>query len=411
MIEDKERTKRQLEEVNNWAKVKGKGTFLGATGVGKSRIAELAVARVRSKEEFKDYHVTVIVPNSALNEQWNNKIPNSTVKTIQQLLIDNVEIHTNILIVDEVHRFASDKFKLVFQLIKYNYILCLTATLDRLDGKEEIIKKVAPVFGEISYDEAVKKGWIEEVKEYNLPVSLSPTENQLYHKLNESYKYFIKAFNFNFGIAMAIMQNKKININNKLVYYKDYWASEKNIEPGILYGKAIKVASITRERKTLLVDSVERFNMAKVLIAKGLEKEYKIVTFGESVETLIALQEEFPDAVTYHSKNKKATNDENLKLFSKGEKKVLLAAKAIDEGVDIPDIDLGIIISRNSSSISYRQRRGRICRKLEGKKPPILINIFIPETQDEEWLKNSQKGIKGIKQVFNLQQIEFYEQE
>lgn len=53
---------------------------------------------------------------------------------------------------------ASTLFSTVYEKVKYKLVLALTATLERLDGKEEIIKKYAPVCDIITIDEAEKKG-------------------------------------------------------------------------------------------------------------------------------------------------------------------------------------------------------------------------------------------------------------
>lgn len=53
---------------------------------------------------------------------------------------------------------ASASFSRIFDVVEYKLILCLTGTLERLDGKEELIKKYAPVCDKITVDEAEKNG-------------------------------------------------------------------------------------------------------------------------------------------------------------------------------------------------------------------------------------------------------------
>ncbi|MDY5984472.1 MAG: hypothetical protein SPI94_03265 [Candidatus Onthovivens sp.] len=59
---------------------------------------------------------------------------------------------------DEVHRVASTSFSQIFNSVTYKMILCLTATIKRLDGKEDIIKKYAPVVDTITLEEAEANG-------------------------------------------------------------------------------------------------------------------------------------------------------------------------------------------------------------------------------------------------------------
>jgi superfamily II DNA or RNA helicase len=73
----------------------------------------------------------------------------------------------------------------------------------------------------------------------------------------------------------------------------------------------------------------------------------------------------------------------------------MIAVKALDEGVDIPTIDLGLIASRTSKQLQNTQRVGRTLRIIEGKKS-FVINLYIKESQDEIWLKKSTKGLRCL---------------
>lgn len=64
----------------------------------------------------------------------------------------------DLLVIDEVHICGSEMFSKIFDAVTYDMILCLTATLERLDGKEVIIKKNAPVCDIISLQEAENAG-------------------------------------------------------------------------------------------------------------------------------------------------------------------------------------------------------------------------------------------------------------
>jgi superfamily II DNA or RNA helicase len=55
-------------------------------------------------------------------------------------------------------------------------ILCLTATLQRLDGKEVLIKQYAPVCDSITLSEAQGEGWVSPIKEYVVLLDVDLTE-------------------------------------------------------------------------------------------------------------------------------------------------------------------------------------------------------------------------------------------
>lgn len=78
-------------------------------------------------------------------------------------------------------------------------ILCLTATLTRLDGKEVIIKEHAPVCDVISLDEAERNGWVSPVKNYLVLLDVDLTK---YKELDKKFNSYFAFFGFDFDIAM-----------------------------------------------------------------------------------------------------------------------------------------------------------------------------------------------------------------
>jgi len=65
--------------------------------------------------------------------------------------------------------------------------------------------------------------------------------------------------------------------------------------------------------------------------------------------------------------------------------------KAIEEGLDVPDIEMAVIVSGNSTKRQYIQRMGRSLR-VEPGKTALIINIYANGTKDENWLKNRQSS-------------------
>lgn len=66
-----------------------------------------------------------------------------------------------------------------------------------------------------------------------------------------------------------------------------------------------------------------------------------------------------------------------------GEIYILIACKAIDEGVDIPDVSVGIVLSGTASKRQRVQRLGRIIRKKEGKDRAFLYYLHIEDTSED----------------------------
>jgi len=67
-----------------------------------------------------------------------------------------------------------------------------------------------------------------------------------------------------------------------------------------------------------------------------------------------------------------------LKGFKDGKYRAVVTSKVLDEGIDVPDASLGVIVSGTGSSREFIQRLGRLLRKSHGKEKARLIEI-VPE--------------------------------
>jgi superfamily II DNA or RNA helicase len=85
-----------------------------------------------------------------------NMLSNCRVMVINSIVKGEWEV--DLLIIDECHLVASDTFRAIFDRVTYNMVLCLTGTLERLDGKEVVIKQYAPVCDNIPMKEALANG-------------------------------------------------------------------------------------------------------------------------------------------------------------------------------------------------------------------------------------------------------------
>ena len=73
---------------------------------------------------------------------------------------------------------------------------------------------------------------------------------------------------------------------------------------------------------------------------------------------------------------------------------------ALNEGMNIKNVDTGIIVQVNSNDLNLVQRLGRLIRKRPGHEA-ILYIICCKDTQDEVWLKESLKNFQPEKITFH----------
>lgn len=150
------------------------------------------------------------------------------------------------------------------------------------------------------------------------------------------------------------------------------------------------------------------------------EKEYKSRTSVENFiiknpELKAVLKEKNGKFIARYKKKKKfgtkTLREEALRKIRDNRFKIRIisTAKALDEGFDQPDLEIGIIWSRTSNPRKAQQRLGRIARLFEKKdgsaKKAIMINIYIKGTKDEHWLRESQKKSFGVKWISSIEEI------
>ena len=84
-----------------------------------------------------------------------------------------------------------------------------------------------------------------------------------------------------------------------------------------------------------------------------------------------------------------------LNGFREGRYTALVTSKVLDEGVDVPDAELGIIVSGTGSSREFIQRLGRLLRpKPDSNTKAKLIEITSSGTREIETSDKRKKALK-----------------
>ena len=84
-----------------------------------------------------------------------------------------------------------------------------------------------------------------------------------------------------------------------------------------------------------------------------------------------------------------------LKRFKEGEVNILCSTKALNQGFDVPDANIGIICGLTSKALPMVQRIGRLIRYKEGKRAKVYI-IYVKDSQEERWFNRSVANLKGF---------------
>lgn len=329
----------------------------------------------------QDILVLIVVPTEVLKDQWFEKLVENNLLSNCKIEIINSAIKTtqvvDLLVIDEIHGVPSEHFVKIFEVIKYKLLLGLTGTLERLDGREALIKKYASVCDKVTIEEAEKNGWVSPLKEYVVMIKTDLTE---YNELNKRFNAYFSYFGWDFQTAIRSVQD---------VFFRRKWCKENNLNFKEATAMTYDWMRCLRLRKQFVQSHPKKIEIARKII--NARKDKKILTFSAT----IADAEKIGTGLVLHSKQSKKQNEKILEKFKTQSSSVLNTSKSCDVGVDIPGLECGIILSVDSSKIRKGQRYGRLCRFSPGKKAE-LFTLIIAGTQEFGWWRNSKTSFNYV---------------
>lgn len=363
--------------------------------LGKTRTAVTAIMKVLKIKP--DARVLIVVPTEVLQKQWMNDyiikynlIQNCEVKIINSVIKTSWDV--DLLVCDECHMFCSETFQEIFNCVSYEMVLCLTATLERLDGKETIIKYFAPVCDIVTVEDSQQNGWLSPYKEYVVLLDVNLSE---YNQWNQEFIGFFSQLGFDFSRAMTLVTN----IIERRKYAKKMGLDQKQFDT-ICYGWMDRL----RKRKKFVQSHPHKFEVARKIL--DARKDKKCITFCSTIKD--AEQLSVKGEYVLHSKQSKKSNEETLSKFNQVSSGVLHSSKAVNQGVDIKGLSVEIIMNTDSSKITKTQKLGRALRVEAGKQAEIFT-LIIKGTVEEKWLANSMSSSYIIINEQQLDKILNYE--
>lgn len=87
--------------------------------------------------------------------------------------------------------------------------------------------------------------------------------------------------------------------------------------------------------------------------------------------------------VLYHSQMTKDARKRNMLAFRDGFARIMVSCRCLDEGLDVPDANIGIVMSGSAALRQRVQRLGRVIRSAPGKDAACLYYIYIRESSDD----------------------------
>ena len=437
-------TKRQLEAVAKWEQSYN-GTIVWPPGTGKTNIAIQAIKKYfvngvppvfATDPKMVNVKVLVISPSSVIvDDTWiprlhkhNISLEPSFIKviTIDALVSQNKEIKCNLLILDEVHKYRTAPRVRAIGKVKTDMTMAITATPGDMHNT---LKARLPVIDKLDSKEAVESGFIMGVTRLLMPIDLEDTAYLIYKRQTEIIAQLLGRFDNNLGNAVECCYGKNIGKKRVPPYTmathrasKLGWDGDPSHEysPSSLMNAAKTLMKAIDLRKKILFKSKAKLELISKLIRHDKFKDLKIIVFSQSNDFLDMVYEANKDiCAIYHSGlktivledqltklgNPKKIGPTKLKRMAlddirSGKKQVLLAGQVLDQGLDLPELNVAILTSFTSKEKQQIQRTGRITRLDDSIEKGYNIIMYLKDTQEEKWLAES--GANGISINFDM---------
>ncbi len=360
----------QEEAINSWVRNHYRGVIALPTGSGKTVIAIAALVKLRqralviayTKEQLNQWRDAILkftnIPEYMIGMYYSRekRLAPITLTTYQTAYrhVDKFMRYYPLLIIDEVHHLPAEKFRRIATLMPSPYRMGLSATPYREDGKHV---ELFPLMGGIVYyrtpQELAEKGYLAEYKIVTVKVSLKPQERKRLLELRRKYRSLVGYAQFE-DVLKAAREGDE---------------------------KAIEALRVHNEMKMLIQKSEAKIEKVRELINRELERGSKIIVFAHYVDLAERIAKEVGGLLLTGNVPTERRR-EILRKFRDIKSGVLVVTTLGDEGLDIPDANVGILVAGTGSRRQFIQRLGRLLRPSEGKVS-VLYEVVAKGTSEE----------------------------
>jgi superfamily II DNA or RNA helicase len=370
----------QKEALGLWKVAGNKGIVEVVTGGGKTIFALSCIQEIAAETTL------VIVPTIALLDQWWEEAASFFGVSLEDinvvtaagrvrtgtinLAVLNTASKLNLgkrkdayfLIVDECHKAASQKFRTALDGAPVA-TLGLSATPERPydEGLEEVlIPKLGQIIYRYTYKDALRDKVIVPFELKNIVFELEPDRQAEYDKLTKSIGR---------AISRSGMDDERT------------------------------IALLLRRARVMNL-SLNRIRLALRLVLA--HKGSRTIVFHEDIEACNVIQEVLGEAKlrsgVYHSKIKLRQRVEILSAYRRGDLDVLITCRALDEGFNVPETEIGIIAASTATRRQRIQRLGRVLRPVKGKDRAVVYSLVATEPEIKR-LREEETDLEGVADV------------
>ena len=369
----KEAFPHQLEGLKAWwdGGRLGRGVVVLPTGTGKTHLANLAIETAKRP-------ALVVTPTIDLMNQWYDELSMAfstevgllgggyydvkplTVTTYDSAYINMARIGNKfgLVVFDECHHLPGPTYGMAAIASIAPFRLGLTATPERADNAHT---QLDYLIGPIVYRREITQLRGQYLADYNVEtvyVNLSDEERLEYERCREVYRSFLQ----DNGIDM-----RRPNAWGQFLFVAH--RSPEGRQAYLSYRRQRDLALAAPAKIELLGRLLDRHNGDRVII------------FTHDNATVYKIAREYLVPVITHQTKAKERRDILLQ-FNAGTYPIVATSRVLNEGVNVPEANVAIVLSGSGSVREHVQRLGRILRK-SGEKEALLYEVITRGTSEE----------------------------
>ncbi|MFB6091365.1 MAG: DEAD/DEAH box helicase [Halobellus sp.] len=362
----------QREAIDAWRASDERGVVELPTGAGKTVLAVDVIARL-------GVPTIVVVPTIDLLDQWKRELETEfdipvgqfgggeqiqepiTVSTYDSayLRAEDVGGDFGLVVFDEVHHLGGEGYRDVARLLAAPARLGLTATFERPDGAHEVIEDlVGPKVYEADVDELAGEH-LADYEVRRIEVELGPEEREAYEDAQGTFVDYLKRSN--------------LSLTSGSDYRKLVMRS--GTDP-----KAREALLAKQRARRIMMNADAKVETLGRLLDR--HREDRVIVFTAHTDLVYRLSERYLlPAIT--SETGASERREVLDRFRDGTYSRVVTANVLDEGVDVPAANVGVLLAGSGSQREFTQRLGRLLRPTDDRDRAILYELVSEETAEE----------------------------
>ncbi len=362
----------QSAALEAWRNAGYRGIAALPTGSGKTILAVMAIAALKRPAIILAPTIDLVVQWVSTLERFFNlpigmlgggehRIEEITVSTYDsaQIHMENLGNRFAFLIADECHHLPGQETRLAAAMSIAPYRLGLSATPELPDDRMAVLEDLlGPVVHRVHIDELEGKILSPYVVR-RIRLELDPEERCAYRENRTIYLNFLRSH----GI---------------------YFSSPNG------WGRFLMLAGRSPEGRRAFAAFLEQRRIARGGAAKlRMLWELRCRHAGEQMIVFTA-----DNATAYDigrrfvwpvltCRTSAAERKEFLDRFRDGTYQVIVTSRVLNEGVDVPEASVAVVLSGSGSVREHVQRLGRILRAAPGKEQAVLYELISADTNEE----------------------------